>query len=74
MFSGVNGVTLPRCCGHRRSSSLPVPPPVLGTKSSNGKENVNQHSGKEQDGMWKCLEKYLVQYRSHQSRLVRCEF
>ena len=54
MFSGVNGVTFPRCCGHRRSSSLPVPPPVLGTKSSNGKEKVNEENGKEHDGMWKC--------------------
>ena len=52
IFTAVNGPTLPRCCGHRRSSSLPVPPAVQGTKLSNRKENADQQNGKEHEGMW----------------------
>ena len=48
--SGINGATLPRRFGHRRSSSLPVPPANNETKLRKGKENVDQQNGKEDEG------------------------
>ena len=48
----MNGATLPRRFGHRRSSSLPVPPANNETKLRKGKENPDKQNGKE-DGMWK---------------------
>ena len=51
IFVGINGTTIPRCCGHRRSSSLPVPPANEETKSRKGKENGDNQNGKEHEGM-----------------------
>ena len=51
IFVGINGTTIPRCCGHRRSSSLPVPPANEETKSRKGKENGDNQNGKEQEGI-----------------------
>ena len=48
--SGINGATLSRRCGHRRSSSLPVPPANNETKLGKGKENADQQNEKENGG------------------------